>query len=179
MTQKNVKVFCILSIIVFLIFNFLNVELLDAVSYAATIAAVIDLAYDRFLWRINPFEKTPRLYGIYKASLCSSFNSGTTYIGKVTIKQTLTSVTILEESENGYCESVTATLSQSTPHGLWTLYYTYLTHPKKSPQSKHKDDMHYGSCVLFVKNRDLLEGGYYTDRINQTSGSAKFERWSS
>lgn len=179
MTKKNVTIICSLSIAVFLILVFFNIDTIDAVSYAVSAAAAIALAYDRLLWRINPFEKTPKLYGKYKATLYSTFNNGTTYTGKVTIKQTLSSITVLEESDGGYCESVTATLSQNTPGGLWILYYTYLTHPKKSPQNNHQDDMHYGSCVLFVKSRDLLEGNYYTDRVNQTAGSVTLERWSS
>lgn len=174
MARKSIKAFCTISVVVFLILELAQVELMDAISYAISAGVLADLAYDRLLWRFNPFEKTPKLYGVYHASLHSTYNEGTHHTGKVTIRQTLSSITILEESEGGYCESVTATLSQSNPDGPWMVYYTYLTHPKST--TKH-DDMHYGSCILFVKHRDLLEGNYYTNRKNQTAGDIKLERW--
>ena len=173
MTHKNIKIFGVISIIVFLALIFLNVETLDAISYAVTVAAVADWAYDRFLWRFNPLEKTPKIYGVYAATSVSNYNGNTTYHSMITIKQTLSAISIVELTEEGCCESITASIAKTSPNGPWFLYYTYLTHPKVSTKD---DDMHYGTTILHIREDGVLDGGYYTNRNQQTAGNAFLRR---
>lgn len=181
MTRKNFEIWAGLSIIVFLIIKAFGQSTMDAISMAVSLAAFLDVAYDKLLWRINPFEQTPRLYGTYAAGNVSTYNGETKYSSIVTIKQTLSSITVYEELDDGYCESVAASLSRHVPHGKWFLYYTYLTHPhfpKKNTTGDDTagDDIHYGSAVLYVKNRDHIKGSYFTNRLHQTVGSVNMTR---
>lgn len=172
MTQKNLKIFCGLSICIFIILQFFNIGTVDAISYAISAAAIADWAYDCFLWRLNFLEKTPKLYGIYENKVVSSYNGGTSYTSRIIIKQTLSSISIVEIMDSGCCESVTASISRITPDGPWFLYYTYLTHPKLLTN----DDMHYGTSILHVREDGLLDGGYFTNRNQQTAGNLTLKR---
>jgi hypothetical protein len=172
MTQKNIKIFGVISIICFLALIFLNVEILDAISYAVTIAALMDWSYDRFLWRFNPLEKTPKIYGVYAAAGESNYNGHTTYNSTIIIKQNLSSISIVEIMENSCCESVTASVAKTTPNGPWFLYYTYITHPKLTTN----DDMHYGTTILYIREDGVLDGSYFTNRNKQTAGNISLRR---
>ena len=111
-------------------------------------------------------DKTPKIYGKYSVENKSNFQGGIEFESEIEIKQTRSSLNIVETLRDGVCESVTASLHQSTSNGKWFLYYTYLTHPKNA-----EDDMHYGTSILCIHNRDRLEGSYFTNRTNQTKGS--------
>ena len=163
---RYIKFYCGFSIVLFIILRLLKFELIDSISYTVAIVAFCCLLYDRWLWRINPFEQTPKIYGKYKALNKSTYNGGIRYNSDIIIKQTLSNINIYEKMRDGVCESITASLYRSGDNGQWFLCYTYLTHPKNSG-----DDMHYGTTLLCVIDRDTLEGRYFTDRINQTSGS--------
>lgn len=168
MSKKNIKVTCYLAIIVFLFLQLLNFETLKAVGYAVSIATVLDIAYDRYFWRFNPLEKTPKLFGTYDETSLSSYNGGYEYKAKAVIKQTLSSITVFEEVEgSGYSESITANLVKSSSDGLWKLYYTYRTYPA---MSKH-DDMHEGTVILRVDSENTLNGVYFTNRLDPTQGN--------
>ena len=111
MTQKNVKITCYVAIILFLCLQLFNVKTTTAASYAVSLAALFDFAYDRILWRYNPFEKTPRLYGTYEEENISTYKGGHYYKAKAIIRQTLSHITVHEEVKNsGYAESITAVL---------------------------------------------------------------------
>lgn len=164
--KNSVKIFCYIAIIMFIIFYLLNVDLIDSVSYAVSVAALIYLLYDNILWRYNPFDKTPRIYGEYNVTNKTNYQGGMVFDSHIEIKQTRSSINVIEKLRDGVCESVTASLRQSTTNGEWFLYYTYLTHPKNAG-----DDMHYGTSILCIHNRDRLEGSYFTNRTQQTKGS--------
>ena len=175
MTKKNIKIICYLAIAIFLVlFLMFNLKLLTAVSYAVSIAALFDVAYDRILWRINPLENTPHIFGTYHEQSVSTYKNGYPYTAKAIIHQTLSNVTIYEEIENsGYAESITSALiPPSTPDGKWKLYYTYLTHPAVGGN----DDMHEGTVILQIKDKNTLEGTYFTNRTDPTKGNQKLTK---
>ena len=168
MSNKNVKIVCYLAIVVFCILQLLQIKTLQAVSIAVTVATLIDFFYDRYLWKFCPFEKTPKIYGVYEEESESTYNGGHKYSAKVTIKQTLSSVHILEEVEgSGYSESITAALVKNPSDSVWKLYYTYVTRPEKPKE----DDMHEGTVVLYIESPNTLRGNYFTNRIYPTRGS--------
>lgn len=179
MTNKNIKITCYVAIAVFLLLRIplFNLRITSSISYAVTIAALFDFAYDRFLWRFNPLDKTPRIFGTYKEECISTYKGGYRYHAKAIIHQTLSHITVYEEIEgSGYAESITASLVEpSSPDGKWKLYYTYLTHPHVGKQ----DDMHEGTVVLQIKNADVLEGTYFTNRTSPTKGNQKLTKISS
>ena len=172
MNKKDIKIFCWLAVVFFAVLKFLNFESAEALSLAVSGAVLADWLYDRFLWRINIFEKTPKIYGTYVATNVSNYNGEKRYTSIVTIKQTLSSISVVETMEDGCCESVTASIAKNTPDGPWFLYYTYLTHPKLSTS----DDMHYGTSILHIRGSGHLEGRYFTNRNHQTAGNVTLNR---
>lgn len=172
MNKKNINIFCGLAVVFFVALKFLKFDSIDAFSYAVSGAVFADWLYDRFLWRINIFEKTPKIYGTYVATNVSNYNGEKEYTSTVKIKQTLSSISVVETMEDGCCESVTASIAKTTPDGPWFLYYTYLTHPKLSTS----DDMHYGTAILQICGRGYLDGGYFTNRNHQTAGNVTLTR---
>lgn len=175
MTNKNIKITCYLSILLFILFQFFHLKMMTAVSYAVSSAAILDVLYDRWLWRYNPLENTPRIFGKYKAVFYSSFNNRIGNPSKITIRQTLSHIFVYEECEDGYSESVTASLVKLTQNGQWHLYYTYLTHPT-DVKLKQNDDPHHGTAILCVKDDGKIEGTYFTNRLVPTSGDLKLKR---
>ena len=169
MMRKSIKIFSGAAILAFMVFIFLNYEWTDALSYSVTLAALLDYAYDRWIWRFNPFDKTPRIFGEYDVTFHSSFNGGTDHHSQMMIKQTLSSISLIEKSKDGYSESISAALFKKTPNGLWHLSYTYATTPKYFKRVKD-DDPHYGTVVLCLDNLNYIEGSYFTDRVNPTGG---------
>lgn len=176
MTQKIIKLAGIVAIILFLMLSFFC-ELLHAISYAASLSALFCLVYDRWLWKYNPFEKTPRIAGVYDADCCSTYNDGYRYRSQITIRQTLSSITICEELMNkqGYCESITATLIEPIGDGKWRLHYTYVTYPK----AMSRDSMHEGAAFLEIMDKNRISGRYFTNRVEQTAGDMDLTKISS
>lgn len=169
--KGSIKIFSGIAIVVFIIICLFDIELIDSISYSISISAFIYLLYDKSLWKYNIFDKTPRIYGEYIAENESNFQGKTEFESHIEIKQTRSSINIVETLRDGVCESVTASLRQSTSNGKWFLYFTYLTHPKNPG-----DDMHYGTSILCIHNRDHLEGSYFTNRTQQTKGKQVLKR---
>lgn len=167
MSKKSISFICYVTVGLFLLLNLLF-DVWDALSYAVSLSVLLDIAYDKYLWRYNPFEKTPHIYGVYHEICHSTYDGGFDYTAKATIRQTLSSITIFEEIKgSGYAESITAALVKSTADSNWKLYYTYRT----SPNVSEHDDMHEGTVVLYVKSKTELSGTYFTNRNNPTQGS--------
>lgn len=175
MTRKSVKIFSGIAILAFAVLIFFDLEWVDAISYAVTFAALLEYFYDRWLWRINPFENTPRIFGEYDVTFHSSFNGGTKHKSTILIKQTLSSISVIEKCEDGYSESISAALFKKTANGPWHLSYTYATTPKYFKRVKN-DDPHYGTVVLCLDNLNYIEGSYFTDRVNPTGGEITLKK---
>lgn len=173
MTQKIVKLAGALAIVLFLLLSTFC-ELLDAISYATSLSMLFCLVYDRWLWKYNPFEKTPRIAGIYQADCCSNYNGEYRYSSRITIHQTLSTITVCEQlmHKQGYCESITASLIPPIGAGKWRLYYTYVTRQKAMP----KDAMHEGTVILDIMDQNTLSGTYFTNRMEQTAGDMELIR---
>lgn len=168
MKPKSIKNLALTAGVLAIILYLCGHALWSAVSYAATTVVALFTAYDLFLWRINPLEKQPKIYGTYTAYCHSTHNNGYDYTSKVTIRQTHSTVTVLEELTDGsHCESLTGNFIKITENGDWMLYYSYLTHPNPGKG----DDMHQGTAMLRYLKSGELQGTYYTNRIVPTSGT--------
>ena len=68
------KYFIGIAIIVYFVVNLIlkKIEFGDKLDYSITITLFISLIYSQFLWKYNPFEKTPKLYGKYEAQFIST-----------------------------------------------------------------------------------------------------------
>ena len=167
MTKKNIKTVCYVSLFAFVIFQFFDLEFLDAIGYSVSLAAAFDVVYDRWLWRFNPLEDTPRIFGVYDALFISNYNGRTDHPSVITIKQTLTEISISERAHDGRSIAVVAKLVKSPVKGdPWNLHYIYET----KPDPNDHNDAHQGTVLLCIRDRGNMEGSYYTNRIQPTKG---------
>ena len=125
-----------------------NISIYDLFGYAGEavgLATVIMAAYERWLWRINPFETTPALKKIYTGKIVSSYDSIERPI-ELYIKQSLLSVQITMVSAESRSNSLSASVTGI--NGENSLIYHYLN----TPQSKYRDrsEVHYGTAVLTI-----------------------------
>jgi len=125
-----------------------------------SITMIIMFIYEKWIWRLIPFAKTPKLYGRYTGQIEYTNNKGD--VGKkdaeFTIKQSLLSINI-KMCTDEICSN-TITNSLVFENGEYVLYYTYLTSPK-GKYSK-KNPIQYGSARLMMSDKLNLSGTYWT-----------------
>ena len=117
--------------------------------------------YNCFLWKYNPFEKTPKIMGNYKGKINYSYNDNKSMKNvSLKINQTLLSVKVSMNTNEIKSNTVVSDLVKENDE--YVLYYTYITNPK----SKYSDanPIQYGSCRIGITNKDKLEGIYWTNR---------------
>jgi hypothetical protein len=142
-------------------------ELIGCMSDSVAITSLIMFAYEKFLWRWNPFESIPKLYSHYNGTLISSYDNqcrnATLYI-----RQTLLSVQIKLQTDESRSSSVNASIVDL--YGDKCLLYTYLNTP--NALVRDRSAIHYGTASLCINN-DTLSGDYFTDR--KTTGVMNFK----
>ena len=162
------KYFIGIAIIVYLILGlaYKEMEFWDKFDYSITITLFISLLYSQFLWKYNPFEKTPKLYGKYEAQLVSTYDKKKRKM-KFEIKQDLLSTRVYIKTKESQSESITSSLRKK--QDSWQLIYTY----ENIPNSKERNhsEIHFGTCTLNIVNNQIKNGFYYTDR--KTTGDIK------
>lgn len=143
-----------------------------------SVFGVLYALFDRWLWRIWIWRKirlvqVPDLNGCWDAEGETSFENGQSYTAKVRIQQTWTHISVIMETDFSRSHSLSASLLINQPDGI-TLSYEYRNEPKPSAvQTMHS---HRGTCVLRLKDEDLLEGEYYSGRDRQNYGSLTLRR---
>ena len=172
--KKYVEYICVIAIITFIIikaiFNLMGkeLELNNAIAYSSTVTSVIVILYVSFIWRINPFEKNPKLRGEYKGTLISNYDNKKREI-KIVIYQNLFETRISFKSGESSSKSITANFYDE--YGTKMLSFGYINNPKAI--YKDRSPIHYGMCILEIKDKDHLDGQYFTDRC--TAGDIKLE----
>lgn len=155
------KYFIGIAIIVYFVVNLIlkKIEFGDKLDYSITITLFISLIYSQFLWKYNPFEKTPKLYGKYEAQFISTYDKKKKKM-QIEIKQDLLSTRVYIKTKESKSESVTSSLRKK--QDSWQLIYTY----ENIPNSKERDhsEIHFGTCTLNIVNNQIENGFYYTDR---------------
>lgn len=148
-------------------------SLYDIYGYAGesiAFSVIVILLYEKWLWRINPFEKTPRLAKEYVGVLI------TTYKGdrlekeiKIQVYQTLLNVSLVLVTDESKSNSISASIDKI--HNEWKLIYCYINVPNAS--TRDRSEIHYGTAMLCVDNVQELSGHYFTDR--KTTGDMIFK----
>lgn len=154
------KCTCYLSILIFLLikFGFKVESYLDAISYSVTTIVAIISLYCTLLWKYNPLEKYPRLNNKYKGVIKTE-NYGERYV-EVKIKHNLISTYIKMISSESISKSKSFNIYKDGED--WKLIYTYINEPNILERTH--SNIHYGTCVLDITNKERLKGNYYTDR---------------
>ena len=170
--SKSLWVALALFAIRYLIWNFNSLyDFIGAAGEVISITIVIMGLYSGFLWRYNPFEKIPKLMGLYEGIIEYSYNG--TMAKKdtfVKIRQTLLSTKVQITTNEITSNTIVANLVEENEE--YVLYYTYITNPK-SKYSKENPIQH-GTCRLILSTKDCLTGNYWTSR--QTIGDIELKR---
>ena len=110
--------------------------------------------------------KVKMLFGTWKGTLSSSFNSDNKKEVEITIKQTWTDIQVCLLSDESSSCSITASISLKTAGGP-ILTYQYQNDPR--PNTADTMHIHYGTTRLCILN-NLLEGEYYSGRDRKNIG---------
>lgn len=132
-----------------------------AASDAVSISAILFVVYDRWLWKFNPLDSTPRLMGNYTGTIKYNYNGQNQRKGTgVAITQTSLKVKVKITTNEITSSTITSDLIEE--NGEYVLYYTYIT----NPHSKYSNEnpMQHGTCRLVQISKDKLEGKYWTSR---------------
>lgn len=138
-------------------------SILDNISTTTTITIMIAGVYSKWLWKFNPFDKTPKVYGKYKMTFLSTYDKLKRTMD-VIIKQDLFSNRIYIKTKESKSESKTSSII--TKKDSHELVYTYQNIPNKS--EREHSEIHFGTCIFNIENNRIVSGRYYTDR--QTTG---------
>lgn len=146
-------------------------DIFGCVGEAIGISVILVGFYERFLWKHNPFEKTPRIAGVYAGVLEYEYHGAS---GKkdasIKIQQTLLTVNLRITTDEITSNTVVSSLIKENEESI--LYYTYVTNPK----SKYSKDnpIKYGTCRLIIDNKNELHGIYWTS--GKTNGDITLKR---
>lgn len=165
----SIRIASIILIILIFIKNPNNIEdWVGVISSVVSITAVPILIYERWIWKINPFSKTPHLKESYLGKI-KYFHNNQTYEKYVyiEIKQTFTSVSVSLKSNEITSKSVVSDIIEE--HGDYVLYYTYTTNPKS--EFIKDNPIQLGTARLLIK-KNHLEGSYWTNQ--RTIGDIEF-----
>ena len=160
-TWVTVAMFCLRCFIsgTTLITEFSAYDLYGYAGEAIAISAVLMFAYEKKLWKYNPFEKTPVLENKYKGTLLSSYD-GVEREVTLEIKQTLLSVSVIFVTGESRSKTISSSLEKIQDE--WQLTYCYLNIPKANV--RERSAIHYGTALLCVENPKEIHGQYFTDR---------------
>lgn len=147
-----------------------GVSVYDLYGYAGEaigIAVLLAGIYEKVLWRINPFESTPKLLKQYTGTFKSSYDQ-VERGASLEIRQTLLSVHVTLISDESKSKSLSASIDEIL--GEVQLTYCYLNTPKS--EYRDRSEIHYGTATLSISNPKEIDGQYYTDR--KTIGDMHF-----
>ena len=72
--KNYLKYLIIIAILLFVLLNKVlpKKEILDLIDIAVIVVGIGFTIYSKYIWKINPFEKTPKVYGNYSVTFISS-----------------------------------------------------------------------------------------------------------
>ena len=158
--KKYINYFCYIAIGIFVVLKFVIKceDWLDAISYAVSSTMILFAIYTSFIWKFNPLEKYPKLSKKYKGIIKTEEygEKEATFI----VKHNLLYTNI--KCETNESKSISSSFDITLRGEDWILTYNYLNEPNILERSH--SDIHYGTCVLEVTNKEHITGKYYTDR---------------
>lgn len=182
--QAIVLVVAGVYLVAFLARGLPTTELFAPIGAASSVASLLVLAFDHFLWRLprvgRKLSRRPDMRGTWRGRLASNWVNPET--GQriepdpevyLVVRQTFWSVTAnLITKESKSC-STTATI-EDDGCGQYQFVAQYRNTPRASV--RERSGVHHGSFKLDVGGEpvDRLEGYYWTDR--NTMGELEFDR---
>lgn len=135
-------------------------DVFGCIGEAIGVARVLMVLYERLFWRINPIEKTPRIYGEYEGVIEYQFNGGGQKRASALIKQSLLSVKVLISTDEITSRSISSIILDDGNESV--LIYTYVTHPKS--KVSNINPIAYGTCRMSLEKQEELNGTYWTSQ---------------
>lgn len=137
---------------------------------AVTITLFFMFLYEKWIWRLNCFEKVPHIYGKYEAKLEYEYEGKRkTKSIQINIKQSLLQTNVEIITNEISSQSITSSLVLENEQSI--LYYTYITSPKSRYSTNNP--IQYGTCRIMIRDGELPVGTYWTSR--QTKGDITFK----
>ena len=134
---------------------------------AVGVAAILMVLYEKWLWRWDPLAGIPCIKGNYEGSITSTFDS-TKRDASLAVKQSYLSVGITMSTSESESRSITASIESVS--GVNRLVFSYQNDPKA--EVRDRSQIHYGSAMFTLAEKDHLQGTYFTDR--KTTGDLDF-----
>lgn len=146
-------------------------DFFGAAGEAVSLTTILLWLYNKFLWKINPFNKTPKYYGKYSGSIIFSKDgkNKNKHID-VTIEQTYLKINIKSITNEITSNSITSSIVDENNENV--LYYIYITNPQS--RVSMNNPIQYGTCRITQSEKGKLEGVYWTSR--QTKGDIKLKK---
>ena len=162
-----VKISSFVAILVFVLLLFLKIDILDSVSYAITGGLAFSVLFNYWIWKLPLLHSwliwTPNLNGKWDCSIETTYDEKRKKVNAtVTIKQTFTSIYVLMETKESKSTSKNGLLERDKGTEQVILTYVYENIP--SVQIRERSQIHFGAVRLVVKDKDTVEGEYWTDR---------------
>lgn len=134
---------------------------------AIAFSLFIMVLYEKYLWKIDPSEKTPVLNKKYRGTFISTYDK-IEREASLEIKQTLLTISVIFSTKESKSISISSSIEKI--ENEWQLTYCYLNAPKANVRDRSA--IHYGTAVLCIENPKKIQGRYYTDR--KTTGDMEF-----
>lgn len=176
---KTTVGFALLFLVGYCLISYLatnSISIINAFFASVSAGTAFGWLYVKLLWRVNPLEKTPRLFRRYKCTLEYSHEKGTGQkITEVKIDQTLFRIKLSFSTDEIFSYSTSAQFSET--YGVVYLEYQYSTNPdahfiEDNPKQDGAAKLRVMTSGLLLK-AGSLKGNYWT--MNCTRGSIIFE----
>ena len=142
------------------------------VGYAISGVSILFVVYEKWLWRIIPWNRPPVFLEKYDGIISYIFSNqpGSKYIS-INVRQTWLSVEITTNTDINSSYTVTGSIVRE--HGVDVLYYIYVTDPSTLHQSENP--IQRGTCRMIL-NGDMenLKGTYWT--TSRTTGDIEWRK---
>ena len=141
-------------------------------GYAISGVGIIFLAYEKWLWRLIPWNRPPVFFEKYEGTISYIFNNQPDSKPiSIKVKQTWLSVEITTTTDINASYTVTGSIVRE--HGVDILYYIYVTDPSTLHQSENP--IQRGACRMILnENMDYLKGTYWT--TSRTTGDIEWRK---
>jgi len=164
--KKHLKIAIYIALAIFGICSIISLpnSFRDFSAYtgiSVSITIFISVLYEKWFWKLNPLEKTPKLFNHYNGILEYNYNGefGNKNI-KVYVRQSLFRLNIQLITDEGVSSTITSKVVEE--NGNYVVYYTYITNPKS--KFSERNPIHYGTCRFIVDDPAKLSGFYWTSR---------------
>lgn len=130
------------------------------ISNSVAVVSAISFFYVNWGWRLNPFEKLPKLKKKYTGTLKYNYKNkpGEKPI-ELKIKQTLFSIKVISRTDINKSSTIIGNIVMENDE--YVLYYSYRTSPDLMIKN---NPIQHGTCRIILDEIKELKGCYWTDR---------------